>query len=84
MTGSNNCEIEIKERVIKKCKRITELEDKELFKSRQEKTNLQDQTLSQTLHISDAKWIQKIKENSTRWQKKSFTPKIGSKTATIR
>ena len=31
--GSKNCKIEIKERVIKKCKVIEEWEDKELFKS---------------------------------------------------
>ena len=44
---------------------IAEWEDKEVSKSKQEKTSLQDQTLIQSLHISDAKWIQKMNENST-------------------
>ena len=30
--------------------------------------SLPDQTLNHTLHVSEAKWIQKRKENSTRWQ----------------
>ena len=49
----------LKKRVIKKCKLIAEWEDEELFKSWQEKTSLQDQTLSHTLHISDAKLSRK-------------------------
>ena len=57
-----------KESVIKKIKLITDLEDEELFIFWQEKMNLQNQTLSHTLHISDAKWIQKRKEDSTRGQ----------------
>ena len=57
MVGSNNYEIEIKERVMKKCKLIAEWEDKELFKSWHEKASLQNHTLSHILHISDAKWI---------------------------
>ena len=68
MAGSNNCEVEITERVIKKCELIAEWEDEEVFKSWQDKMSLQDQTLSHTLHISDVKWIRKIKENSTRGQ----------------
>ena len=61
MTGSNSCEVEIKERVIKKCKPSAEWQDEEIFKSWQEKMSLQDQTLNHTLHISDAKWILKRK-----------------------
>ena len=68
MAGSNNCDVEIKESVIKKIKLITDWEDEELFIFWQEKMDLQDQTLSHTFNISDAKWIQKKKEkkNSTR------------------
>ena len=68
MEGRNSCEIEIKERVNKKWNLIAEWEDKELFKSWQEKMSIQNQTHSHTLHITDAKWIQKIKEKSTREQ----------------
>ena len=75
MTGSNNCEIEIKGGVIKKFKLKAEWEDEELFKSRLGKMIVLDQTLSHTLHICDAKWIQKIRENLSRGQKKRDLPK---------
>ena len=65
MAGSNNCEVEMKKRVIKKCKPTAEWEDEELFKSWRKKMSLQDQTLNQTLYNSDAKRIQKKKEHST-------------------
>ena len=68
MAGNNKCEVEIEEKVLKKCKLLAEWEDEGLFKSWQEKMSLQDQTLTQTLHVSDAKWIQKRKRNPTRGQ----------------
>ena len=70
MAGSNNCEVEIKDRVFKKCKPTEEWEDEELSNSLQEKMSLQNQTLNHTLHISDAKLSQKSKESSTRGQQK--------------
>ena len=83
MAGPNNCEVEIKDRAIKKCKPTAEWEDEELFKSWQEKMSVQDQTLNHTLHTWDAKWIQERKFNT--WAvEKNFTREIGSKPATIR
>ena len=75
MVGSNDCEIEKKLRVNEKCKLIAEWEDKELFKYQLEKTSLQGQTCIHILHFSDAKWIQKRRENSTRWQQNRASPK---------
>ena len=61
---------------LKKCKLISEQEDGELFKSWQEKMSLQDQTISHTPHISDAKLMQKIND--------SFNQENGSKPDTLR
>ena len=49
MVGSNNYEIEIKERVNKKYKLIAEWEDEKFFKSWRVKMSLQDQTLNHNL-----------------------------------
>ena len=57
IAGSNNSEVERKG-YLEKCKLIAEWEDEALFKSWQ-KISLQDQTLSHTLHFSEAKWNQK-------------------------
>ena len=49
------------------------------------KMSLQDQTLNHTLHISDAKCIQKKERTFNPWAiEKCFTQEIGSKPATIR
>ena len=68
MAGSNKCDVEIEERVLKKFKLIAEWEDEGLFKPWQEKMRLQDETLTHILHISDAKMTQKGKQNSTGGQ----------------
>ena len=52
-----------KKEYLKDCKLLAEWEDGELFKTEQEKTSLQEQTFIHTLDITDAKWVQKRKEN---------------------
>ena len=42
--------------------------DEQLFKSWQQKMSFEERTLSHTLHISEAKWIQKWEKNWTREQ----------------
>ena len=67
MARSNNCEVEMKERAIKKCKLIADLRNEDLFNSWQEKMSLQDQTVIHSLHFSDAKWSQIIKRKINPW-----------------